>query len=168
LILDGRSADADAMVSKLSQFLRMGLAIDPSEKIPLSREIGLQRAYLNLERRRYPDLEVTIAVPADLRTALVPSLILQPVVENAVKHGVAVTPHPVRITIAAGVDQGRLMIAVTNDGAASSHASKGAGIGLHHVGQRLHLLFGDQGALSHGPIPAGGYQVQVSMPLERE
>lgn len=167
LILDGKSADADAMVSKLSQFLRMGLAVDPSEKIPLSREIALQRAYLSLERLRYPDLDVTIAVPAKLRTAWVPSLILQPIVENAVTHGVAVTPPPVGITISAVEDEGRLNIEVRNDGTKSDHSSKGAGIGLRHVGQRLRLLYGDAGLLSHGPLPAGGYRVQLIIPLER-
>jgi two-component system LytT family sensor kinase len=166
LILDGKGAEADAMVSKLSQFLRMGLAVDPSEKIPLSREIALQRAYLNIERLRYPDLEVTIAVPAELRRVWVPSLILQPIVENAVKHGVAITPPPVGITIAATELEGRLSIEVRNDSMGSSRSSKGAGIGLNHVGQRLRLLYGDQGVLSHGPIPAGGYKVQITMPLE--
>jgi hypothetical protein len=167
LILDGKSGDADAMVSKLSQFLRIGLAVDPSERILLSREISLQRAYLDLERIRYPDLDVTIAVPAELRTVFVPSLILQPIVENAVKHGVAVTPPPVGITIAASEKEGRLIIEVRNDGTASNRSSKGAGIGLHHVGQRLRLLYGDQGLLSHGPIPAGGYRVEIIMPLKR-
>lgn len=166
LILDGKAGEADAMVSKLSQFLRMGLAVDPSEKIPLSREIALQRAYLDLERLRYPDLDVTIRVPAELDTARVPSLILQPIVENAVKHGVAVSPAPVEIQISATREHGRLSIAVTNDGTGSDQPSNGVGIGLRHVGERLYLLYGDHAQLTHGRMPGGGYEVQIMMPLE--
>jgi two-component system LytT family sensor kinase len=167
LILDGKSADAETMVSKLSHFLRMGLAVDPSETIPLSREIALQRAYLNLERIRFPDLDVTIQIPTELETALVPALILQPIVENAVKHGVAVSPSPVRIVIAATVQSGALSLEVRNDGAAASEPSQGAGLGLRHVSERLRLLYGDEGLLTHNRISAGGYSVQITMPVHR-
>lgn len=167
LILDGKAADADAMVSKLSQFLRMGLAVDPSERIPLSVEIALQRTYLDIERLRYPDLDVTIAVPAELETVLVPSLILQPIVENAVKHGLAASPPPIRIAIAATEEQGQLQIEVTDNGTGAKGLSKGAGIGLRHIGERLRLLYGDQGLLTHGRISAGGYKVQLIIPVER-
>ena len=167
MILDGRSADADTMVSKLSRFLRMGLAVDPSQKIPLSAEIALQRTYLDIERLRYPDLDVTIAVPAELEPVLVPSLILQPIVENAVKHGLAASPPPIRIAIAATEAQGQLLIEVVDDGTGKRVTSKGAGIGLRHVGERLRLIYGDRGLLTHGPSPAGGYKVRLVMPLER-
>ena len=167
LILDGKAAEADAMVSKLSHFLRAGLAVDPDEKIPLSAEIGLQRTYLDIERLRYPDLDVAIAVPPELETALVPSLILQPIVENAVKHGLSSSPPPIRIGIVATEAHGQLLIEVTDDGTGRSGSSKGAGIGLRQIGERLRLLYGDQGVLDHGRISSGGYRVQLSMPLER-
>jgi two-component system LytT family sensor kinase len=122
LILDGKAAAAEAMVTKLSQFLRMGLAVDPTEKIPLASEIALQRAYLDIERLRYPDLDVRIAVPAGLESVLVPSLILQPVVENAVKYGVAGSLPPTRIDITARERDGRLCLEVADTGT-GSHAS---------------------------------------------
>jgi signal transduction histidine kinase len=166
LILDGKSSEAEAMISKLSQFLRMGLAVDPGEKIPLAREIALQRAYLDIERQRYPDLDVSIAVPRTVEDLAVPSLILQPIVENAVKYGVASSPPPARIAIAAQRDGESLRIEVTDDGAGPGAAAKGAGIGLRHVAGRLRLLYGEHAALSHGPRPAGGYRAALVIPAE--
>ena len=167
LILDGKTGDADAMIAKLSQFLRMGLAVDPTARIQLSREMALQRAYLDLERLRYPDLGVTIAVPAELETALVPSLILQPIIENAVKHGVAASPPPIGIAVTATEDDGRLSIEIRDNGTRGDGSPKGAGIGLRHVGERLRLLYGDQGLMTHGLIPGGGYKVRILIPIER-
>lgn len=166
LILDRKYSDAETMVTGLSRFLRMGLAAEPGEKVPLSREIELQRAYLEIERLRFSDLSVTIALPADLEPALVPSLILQPIVENAVKHGVAGSPQPVGISIEASEQAGRLKLVVTNDGAAVS-AAKGNGIGLLNVSERLRLLYGGEAELVHGRLQAGAYSVQILMPLER-
>jgi two-component system LytT family sensor kinase len=166
LILDQKYLDAETMVSSLSRFLRMGLAADPGEKIALSREIDLQRTYLEIERLRFSDLSVTIAVPAELKTALVPSLILQPIVENAVKHGVARSPTPVRISIEATERAGQLELVVTNDGGAVS-AAMGSGIGLLNISERLRLVYGGRAEIVHGPSAEGVYSVQILMPLER-
>ena len=166
LILDGRVEEADAMVSMLSRFLRMGLAVDPSDTIPLEKELALQRAYLEIERLRYPDLQVEIALPAALENALVPSLILQPIVENAVKYGVAGSPPPARITICARQEEGQIIIEVIDGGTSAKSATAGAGIGLRHVAERLRLLYGEQAALVHGALPEGGYRVRISMPME--
>lgn len=167
LILDGKGREAESMVSKLSQFLRMGLAVDPTEKVPLDREIALQRAYLDIERLRYPDLDVTIALAGESGPLLVPSLILQPIVENAVKYGVAASPPPARIAIAAKREGDRLAIEVTDDGAGAGPPSAGAGIGLRHVAERLRLLYGERAALSYGVRPEGGWRVQLTLPAER-
>jgi len=167
LIIDGKNADAEAMVTKLSQFLRMGLAVDPSEKIPLASEIALQRAYLDIERLRYPDLDVAISVSVGLENALVPSLILQPVIENAVKYGVAGSPPPTRIAIDATEKDGGLEIEVTDTGAGSTSAAPGSGIGLRHVAERLALLYGEAGSLTRGPLAGSGYRVRISLPVER-
>jgi len=166
LILDGKAGEADAMVAKLSEFLRMGLAVEPSEKIPLSREIALQRTYLDIERLRFPDLEVTIVLPSALEGALVPSLILQPIIENAVKFGVAGSPPPTRISIAASEEDGRLWIEVTDNGNGTIPPAPGAGIGLHHIAERLRLLYGRHGSLTHGRRSEGGYRVRLAMPVE--
>jgi signal transduction histidine kinase len=167
LILDGRAEEAEAMVSMLSRFLRMGLAVDPSDKMPLEKELALQRAYLEIERLRYPDLEVEIALPPELEHALVPSLILQPLIENAVKYGVAGSPPPARITIAARQEGGRLLIDVVDGGGSAKTAATGSGIGLRHVAERLRLIYGEQAALMHGARPEGGYRARIAMPVER-
>jgi hypothetical protein len=165
LILDGKADEADAMVSKLSRFLRMGLAADPGDCIPLERELELQRVYLEIERLRYPDLEIDIEIAPGLEDALVPSLILQPIVENAVKYGVAGSPPPARIGIAASRDGARMHIDVTDSGRKKA-ASSGAGIGLSHVAERLRLIHGAEAALAHGPQPRGGYGVRITLPVE--
>ena len=167
LILDGRSADAEAMVTKLSQFLRMGLAVDPSAAIPLASELALQRAYLDIERLRYPDLEIDVALPAELEAALVPSLILQPIVENAVKYGVSGSPPPARISISATQERERLRLEVKDSGSGANPPVRGVGIGLHHVTERLRLLYGKEGGLDHGRMAEGGYLVVLTLPLER-
>ena len=177
LILDGEAAKADSMVSKLSNFLRMGLSIDPSATSPRASEIALQRAYLEIEQLRYPDLEVEVELPAELENALVPSLILQPIVENAVKYGVAGSPPPSRIAIKAsrdGPSEDRLVIEVTDSGRVGGKPTPpGAGIGLRNVGERLRLLYGARQSLDRGPtdpsasLGTGGYRVRLTLPVER-
>jgi len=167
LILEGKADEAESMVAKLSRFLRMGLAVDPSDRIPLEKELALQRAYLEIERLRYPDLEVEIALPGALEPALVPSLILQPLVENAVKYGVAGSPPPARITIRAKQEGERLIVDVIDGGGSIKPPAAGSGIGLRHVAERLRLLYGERAALTHGRLPEGGYRVRIAMPMER-
>ena len=167
LILDRKSNEAEAMVSKLARFLRMGLTTDPGQRITLTKEIELQRAYLEIEQLRYDDLLIDIAVPDSLADALVPSLILQPIVENAVKHGVAGAPPPSTITIEASSGDDILVLSVTDSGNGSSLASKGAGIGLANVRQRLLLIYGEgRTNLLAGRLSDGRFRVGISLPLE--
>jgi len=166
LILDRENDLADEMVVKLANFLRLGLAADPTIKVPLALEMELQRAYLDIERLRYADLAVSITIPESLESALVPSLILQPIVENAIKYGVAGAPPPASLNIAATSDDGRLVLEVTDSGRGKC-TSKGAGIGLSNVRQRLELLYGpERSSLSAGRDQQGRFHVQVCMPLE--
>jgi signal transduction histidine kinase len=169
LILDRRIEQADRMVTKLAQFFRMGLAIDPMVTIPLSQEIALQRAYLEIEQLRYPDLVVGIVLPKALENAEVPSLILQPVVENAVKYGVAGSAPPTEISIVATRDGGRLILEVSDTGRSGTKTVKpGSGIGLVNVRQRLQLLYGDDQSMTAGRRPEGGFQVRIALPVGTE
>ena len=166
LILDRENDLADEMVVKLASFLRLGLAADPTAKVPLAVEMQLQRAYLDIERLRYADLIISIEIPERLETALVPSLILQPIVENAIKHGVSGAPPPAFVEISASEADGRLVLAVTDSGQGKC-TSKGAGIGLSNVRQRLELLYGvGASLLSAGRDQRGRFHVQLHMPLE--
>src|SRR4029453_1239066 len=93
LVMSGRSDRAEEMLMALSTFFRTSLSMDPSADVSLAEEIALQRLYLEIEKVRFPDrLDVNIDIPEQLEQARVPALILQPLVENALKYGVAQTP----------------------------------------------------------------------------
>ncbi len=177
LVLSGRSAQAEEMLLALSTFFRSSLSLDPSADVSLAEEIALQRLYLDIERVRFPDrLEVEIAVPDDLAEARVPALILQPLVENAIKYGVSATRDRVRLSIdVRRLDGGRMQIEVTNllvsrGGAEvppAPPAHEGTGVGLTNVCQRLEAHYGGRADCRFGPIP-GGYRVSLAIPLTSE
>ncbi|HWK35735.1 sensor histidine kinase, partial [Sphingomonas sp.] len=161
---------AERMVENLSDFLRAGLAIDPNEDIPLTREIELQSLYLAIETERFPDrLTVAIDLPADARRALVPSLIIQPIVENAVRHAVATSTAPVTLHIEARAEAGRLKLCVRDsggNGAAARSRSSGTGVGLRNVAERLATRYGEDCDFVAGPDPDGGFVTRFAIPLE--
>jgi two-component system LytT family sensor kinase len=169
LILDRKVDEADEMVNKLARFLRLGLGADPMQIIALSTELELQRAYLEIEQLRYEDLTTSFTVPTDLGTALVPALILQPIVENAIKHGVASAVPPARIEIRAWRDAERIHLEVTDSGKGQERGRTGKKIGLANVRQRLSLMYGEENsALAAGRLKDGRYRVEVSFPVEFE
>jgi len=166
LILDRNTDKAEEMVVKLARFLRLGLSADPSRKIPLELELELQRSYLDIEELRYSDLQVDIDLPDGLRGALVPALILQPIVENAVKYGVAGALPPATISIRAGEAGEQLILDVVDSGKGKSQGESG-GIGLANVRQRLTLLYGeDRIRLDARREPDGKFRVKIELPLE--
>jgi len=169
LVMARRDEEAEAMIVNLSAFFRSSLALDPSEDITLAQEIEFQQLYLDIEKLRFPKrLDVRIDVPADLRTARVPPLILQPLVENVIKHAVARTAEPVRLTVAAREEDARLILTIENDRgpAETAKGEHGTGVGLVNVCERLAARFGAEAECGHGPLPDGGWRVTLSMPLE--
>ena len=167
LILDGRKAQAEDMVGKLAHFLRLGLAADPNQKIALSSEIELQRTYLELEQLRYEDLAIHFEVPDALSEAMVPALILQPLVENAVKYGVASVPPPVSIRVSAWSEGDQLHLQVADRGEEKQTKPPGAGIGLANVIQRLRLIYGEEEVqLLTSRVADGGFCAELIFPLE--
>jgi sensor histidine kinase YesM len=156
------------MLGKLAAFFRMTLAIDPTADVRLVEELALQKTYLEIEQLRYPDLRVDIDVPATLNSAIVPTLILQPIVENAVKYGVAGSNPPAWISIRASSSDGRLTIQVTDSGrpARQPTAVIGGGIGLSNVRERLSHRFGEDYQLGAGYVSGAGYCVTITIPLE--
>jgi len=127
----------------------MSLAGDPTADIALSEEAFLQRLYLDIEGVRFPDrLTVTFDIPDAVRDLPVPGMILQPLVENAVKHGAARSRDPVSIRIAALAQGGCLHLSVENDGAsAAPDPAPGNGIGLQNVRDRLAARYGAEARL---------------------
>lgn len=167
LILDGRPSEADRMVMGLAAFFRANLTADPLADVRLSDEIAQQRLYLAIEEARYPGrLRVEIDIPDDLADALTPTLILQPLVENAVKHGVHAPGRDTRIGIAARRDGDTLVLTVSDDGPGAGSAS-GTGVGLQNVRRRLEARFGGRGRLDAGATPGCGFAVTLRMPLVR-
>ena len=162
-------AQAEAMVLNLSNFFRASLAVDPFEDVRLADEIGLQLLYLELEQVRFPNrLSVAVEMPEALRGALVPSLILQPLVENAVKHGVARSESPTRIRIRASTEGGLLRLSLTDDAAKSSGSPwpmEGTGIGIENVRNRLRLRYGQDCAFEAGADGQAGFRVEMALPL---
>jgi two-component system LytT family sensor kinase len=166
LILDRRTDEAEAMVARLAAFFRAGLAVDPLEDITLAEEIALQRLYLEIEKVRFPDMDFDLTGTDGVKDALVPPLILQPLVENAVKHGVAGSALPVTIAVMAHADGDQLVLRVHNDVPASAACgTSGTGTGLRNVSERLSLRFGDDAAFTAGPTEPRGFTVILSLPL---
>ena len=170
LILSQKTDVAEQMLMNLSTFFRATLSADPTADISLDDEIKLQRLYLDIEQIRFPDrLTVAVDVPDALRTTRVPVLILQPVVENAVKYGVARSRRHVTVRISAYEEAGRLHIKVKDDGEAPADefepGESSTGVGLRNVCDRLVARYGSRAGCMHGPDPEGGYTVHLYMPV---
>ncbi|TZG25233.1 sensor histidine kinase [Sphingomonas montanisoli] len=171
LVLKDKPDEAEKMILNLSTFFRTSLTADPKEDVTLAEEIRLQRLYLDIEAVRFPErLSVDIQVPETLKNACVPCLILQPLVENAIKYGVSRSKRPVNVKIVAREDSEGLVLSVEDDGEPidDNGASKGTGVGLRNVIDRLRARFGDEASCRHGPLPNGGFGVTIFMPLIRD
>jgi len=169
LIVLGRTAESEKMVLSLSRFLRYTLARTPSQLTTLADEIGMLQQYLEIEAARFSDrLKVTWDIPPDCTQAMVPSLILLPLVENALKYGLGGSDRPVEIIIDARHEGGELVLGVQDDGG-STHGSAGGGlgIGLSNARQRLMALYGDDARLDSAPLEHGWRSV-IRVPWQEE
>src|SRR6476646_10060242 len=174
LVMTGRTDRAETMLLALSTFFRTSLSLDPSADVTLAEEIDLQRLYLDIAKARFPDrLHVEIDVPPELEQARLPALLLQPIVENAIKYGVSKSRKTVVIRIAAKPTlDGRMSLEIShrlkNGGSdqlpAATH--EGTGLGLANVCQRLDARFGSRSNCRFGPMTGGGYKVALTVPVE--
>lgn len=169
LVMAGRAQQAETMILSLSGFFRTSLAAAPTEDVRLTDEIALQRLYLDIEAVRFPDrLRVEVDVEPGLEDACVPGMILQPLVENAIKHGVSPARHPVTIRVAATAPApGRLSLRVEDDGGAENGQPGGTCVGLRNVADRLRVRFGNEASIKAGPRDGGGFSVELCMPQVR-
>jgi len=175
LIIGGRAEEAESMVLKLSNFFRQSLTLDATADISLAEEVALQRLYLDIEKVRFPRrLKAEFDIPEDLEKARLPGLILQPIVENAIKHAVSLTRDKVELKIAAReAGPGRFTIEVSNSGGGRPAQTKNAngvestGVGIANVCQRLTARFGSLANCEYGATPEGGYRVLLTLPLDR-
>lgn len=169
LVMRSQPEEAEEMILNLSKFYRTSLSGDPLEDVALSEEVHLQNLYLDIEAVRFPKrLKTETDIPAELNDVLVPGLILQPLVENAIKHGVAHSKRPVTISISATTKGDFLKLTVADDGEANAeHASsdQNNGIGLANVRDRLETRFGTQAKLKTARLDKGGFVAELTMPL---
>src|SRR5437868_597370 len=174
LMMTSRADRAEAMLLALSTFFRSSLSLDPSADVSLAEEIDLQRLYLDIEKARFPDrLHVEIDVPQELGPARLPALILQPIVENAIKYGVSKSRKAVVIRIEARhLDNHRMVLEISNrlkhggkdELPAATH--EGTGLGLANVRQRLEARWGSRASCRYGAMSGGGFKVSLTMPVE--
>jgi hypothetical protein len=166
LVLTGKIDVAERMIQTLSTFYRRSLADDPTSDVRLSEEFELQKLYLDIEEVRFPQrLQAEFVLPEELADARIPGMILQPLVENSVKHAVAATLHRVTITLAAQIEYGRLVLTVSDNGNdLEANTRPGFGIGLANVRERLAARFGNDASVVSGRI-AGGYSTVLRLPI---
>lgn len=141
-------ATAERMLNRLGDLLRMTLKDGGETIVPLRQELAFVAAYLEIEQIRFEHrLEVVWAVPDKLQDVLLPSLLLQPLVENAIQHGIAPRAAGGRIVIRARSEFGALVLEVEDDAPTGLPPRKGFGVGLANVRRRLELLYGEEGRL---------------------
>lgn len=161
--------EATRMIARLGDFLRMTLDGSGSQLVTLKREMDFLRCYLEIEQVRFQDrLRVQIETDPIVESILVPNLILQPLVENAIHHGIARRIGPGRIDIRARLVCGFLEIEIVDDGPGletSFSGEKKQGIGLVNVRERIHCVYGDAGRLVLTNGAAGGLAVTLSLPI---
>lgn len=174
LVLEGENEAANRMLTRLGVFLRRSLHGDPVQKTTLNKEIEALRLYLSIEQVRFEDfLEVEYDIDPSTQRALVPSLILQPLIENAIKHAIALNEGGGKISIAGWIQDGKLYLQVTDSGPGSGNPTSVApvepsGIGLKNIRERLSVLYGEAQHLSMERIEPDSLAVTITIPFEHE
>ena len=169
LIRNGRTQEAEDIVAGLGELLRRSLDHRQEAKDTLEHELEFLHRYLEIESIRFQDrLQVEFDIAPKCLRALVPSLMLQPLVENAMKHGVSKDPTARLLRISADRDGTRLILTVYNDGPAlpKDDAAISHGIGVQNTLTRLHMLYGDEARLRLRDQPPHGVRAEIILPFQ--
>ncbi|MCB0764981.1 MAG: histidine kinase [Flavobacteriales bacterium] len=170
-LMDEEVRDARKVLSRLGQLLRMTLEKTQRDKVRLEREVDYIENYLGIESVRFRDrLHVTYDIPLDLQGVMVPSMVLQPLVENAIKHGTDENNEAVAIAIEASRQGDSILLSVADNGKGCADPTKAmdtGGIGLRNVRDRINLLYGDAASFSIHSPGAKGFRVEIMLPIER-
>ena len=160
---------ADLMIERLSDLLRITLRKDGVQEVELAEELEYVRAYLDIEQVHFGSrLRIEYRIDAAALDALVPTLILQPIVENAIRHGLEPLVRPGTLTIEAEADGDVLVLRVRDDGVGFAKTFKRRdGVGLANTRSRLDRLYGEAAALTMHEQPSGGVRVDVTIPLRK-
>ena len=171
LVREQRNEAAVGMIAGLSDFLRRVLKESSRQQVPLGEEVEFLQRYLEIEKVRFGErLQLSVDVPGEFLAAEVPSLILQPMVENAVKHGISKRAQGGAIRIRAFRSDGMLTLSVYNDGPGldSNGYADASGIGLANMRTRLESLYGSRFELQMKNQEPGGVEALVSVPWQTE
>jgi two-component system, LytTR family, sensor kinase len=167
LVVEQRDIEATAMIARLSDFLRLTLQTAGTPEIRIADELAFVRQYLDIQKLRFGDrLRFAIDVAPEVENAVVPALVLQPLVENAVHHGILPRASGGAVTISARAAEGTLLLSVDDDGpgmrkSTSSHS----GLGLSNTATRLSELYGGDAQFTVGRSHAGGVAAGIRIPL---
>ena len=158
---------ADRMITPLSDLLRYALESTDAQEVPLRQELDFLERYLEIEQTRFGDrLAVRVDVAPDTLDALVPNLVLQPLVENAIRHGIEPRSQGGRIELRCRRENGRLVLEVRDNGVGLSPNGKlEEGVGLSNTRARLEQLYGEKHSFAFGEAPGGGLAVRLELPF---
>ena len=172
LVLLKDTQAANAMLSRLSAFLRSTLTEDNDGKVTLSREVDTMKLYLEIEKMRFQErMRTFYTIYPAVRDALIPSLLLQPLVENAVKYAVSPKEDGADISIAAQMVGANVRIIVSDTGPGLSDKQPkdtvSTGVGMANIRERLSQAYGDEHRLETASRPTGGFEVIIEFPYEK-
>jgi len=168
LVLEKRNEEAEATILKLSHFLRHTIDADPDHFSLLGDEADLLKLYLDIEMERFGDrLRIRCEIPSHLEDCLVPSLLVQPAIENAIKHGVQRVAGVGELRIAVSQQGQRLITVIEDNGPGPPPKITGGGLGLRNTRARMTALYGSDASVTLSPRPEGGARVTFDVPLRR-
>jgi two-component system LytT family sensor kinase len=167
LVVEGHAAEAARMIARLSDFLRLTLETIDTPEISLAEELEFVRRYLEIEQVRFGSrLQVTIAAEPEAMGGMVPALVLQPLVENAVKHGVLTHEQGGSLSVTAVRNNGALRLCVADDGPGMPQNREVVwGVGLNNTVTRLSELYGDAACFTLDPSSTGGLAATIQIPF---
>ena len=172
LVLEQQTEAANRMVTRLSSFLRHSLDNDPMQKVTLEQELAALKLYLDIEKVRFEDrLRLDLDIDDEASTALIPSLLLQPLVENAIKYGIARSETGGRLRIAARVFAGDLLLELSDDGPGvelvDGEIPNANGVGLRNTRERLAELYGSQHSFRLSETDPHGLTISIRIPFQK-
>jgi two-component system, LytTR family, sensor kinase len=168
LVRDHRDEAAVSMIGGLSEFLRRSSEDSHRSQVALGEEVEYLQRYLDIQKVRFGErLQVSVDIPAELLRAQVPHLLLQPLVENAVKHGIAKRVAGGTVRVSGACDNGNLCLSVYNDGPGlpTDWEAAQTGVGIGNLRTRLQILHGSESALQLRRADPGGVEVLVTLPF---
>jgi LytS/YehU family sensor histidine kinase len=168
LVVSKQPERATEMIAKLAGLLRTTLSFPEAHLVTLREELAVAEEYLSIEKVRFgPRLVVSVSVTSEAYEAQVPRFLLQPIVENSIRHGIARCPNGGEVSITASVAEGQLRINIENDRTEGLMQSgdEGSGLGLANTKTRLEKLYGEQGSVKVATAQNNRFLVLIQFPL---